>query len=199
MTRLVSVLVIQEAPCVTVTTVTYVTRERTLFFFQGHVRWPVITGTGMRRQLIGGDKGLSTFFTFEVLCSSATPSLHPLRHVLFEVWADVVGQLPLYPEAFSTVLAAVLLQCEVNAQVVLHGQLVGVGVVTNRAVIFTCLVRVLVVDQTSSVAVGPPTLVARIGAGVTSLLRFDPGLGLRRIAFPHSGFPGSGGLSASSA
>jgi hypothetical protein len=54
----------------------------------------------------------------------------------------------------------------VDAQVVLHSQLVGVGVVTNRTVVFTSLVRVLVVDQTSCVSIRSPTLVTGVGARV---------------------------------
>lgn len=82
----------------------------------------------------------------------------------------MTGELLLPPEGPPTLLAAVLLQSKVDAQVVLHGQLVGIGVVANRAVVFTSLVRVLVVDQTPRVAVGPSTLVAGVRSRVAVIL-----------------------------
>lgn len=49
--------------------------------------------------------------------------------------------------------------CKVGAHVILHGEPVGVRVVTNRTIIFTGFMRVSVVDQTSRVAIRAAALV----------------------------------------
>ena len=106
---LVSVLVVQKAPRVAVATVAYVAREWALLFFHGHVRLAVAAAAGVDGQLVGSGEGLPAFLALEVFCPPASPPPRPSRHVLFEVRAGVVRELSLYPEAFPTVLAAVLL------------------------------------------------------------------------------------------
>lgn len=64
-----------------------------------------------------------------------------------------------------------LLEAKVDAQVVLHGQLVGVGVVADGAVVLARLVRVLVVDQAAGVAVAAAALVADVGPRVVGVVR----------------------------
>lgn len=54
---------------------------------------------------------------------------------------------------------------------VLHGQLVAVGIVTYSTIILACFVRVLVVDQTPGVTITPPTLIADVRSGVIRIAR----------------------------
>lgn len=70
-----------------------------------------------------------------------------------------------------------------GAQVVLHGQLIGVRVVTNGTAVFTCFVRVPVVDQTSGVAVCASALVAGERPPIACLLTLDQGLRLSLLHF----------------
>lgn len=79
--------------------------------------------------------------------------------ILSEIGADVSKELFLSSEAFTTVLAGVSFVQKVGPQVVLHRQLIRVGVVANGTVIFTCFVRVFVVYQASCMAISAPTLV----------------------------------------
>lgn len=112
-------------------------------------------------------KSFPAFLTFEHPGFQEPP---PFSSVLSEVGADVSEQLLLSSEASSTVLAGVSFVQKVCPQVVLHRQLIGVGVVANGAVIFTCFMRVFVVHQASCMAISAPTLVARERSPVAGVL-----------------------------
>jgi len=76
---------------------------------------------------------------------------------LAESGCGVGGELPLGAEAFTTLLAVVLLLGEVEAQVVLHGQPVGVRRVADVTVVLPDFVKVLVIGQAAGMAVRLPT------------------------------------------
>lgn len=76
---------------------------------------------------------------------------------LAQAGRSVGGELPLCAEAFATLLAVVLLLGEVETEVVLHGQAVGVCGVADVAVVLSDLVKVLVISQATSVTVSLPT------------------------------------------
>lgn len=79
-------------------------------------------------------------------------------------------KLPLVPEAPATVSTGKLLQSEMHAEVVLHGQTVWVSGVTHVAVILANLVQILVVCQTAGMTVSASTLVAGEGAPAASVI-----------------------------
>lgn len=66
---------------------------------------------------------------------------------------SVSGKLPLSAKTFAALLTVVLLLGKVEAQVVLHGQPVGVRGVANVAVVLSNFMKVLVVGQAAGVAV----------------------------------------------
>lgn len=74
--------------------------------------------------------------------------------------AVVRQQLLSAAEAFAALWTRVLFVGEVGAQVVLHGQLVGVGVAADGAAVLARLVGVPVVDKAAGVAVCAAALVA---------------------------------------
>lgn len=82
--------------------------------------------------------------------------------------------------------------CKVGAHVILHGEPVRVGVVTNRTIIFTGFMRVSVVDQTSCVAIRAAALVTGKRPLVSALLLLRLDLLLLSVGQPSAG-SGMGG------
>ena len=87
------------------------------------------------------------------------------------------SKLFLSAESLATLLAVVLLLGEVETQVVLHGQPIGVCGVADIAMVLPDLMEVFVVGQTTCMAVCLATLVA--GKGTAPTLRLIKFLGPR--------------------
>lgn len=112
----------------------------------------MLGGAVVSRQLVGGGKAFAAAVTLKIhLGPGALRALAQAR-------CSVGGQLPLRAETFAALLAVVLLLSEVEAQVVLHGQPVGIRGVADVAVVLANFVKVFVVGQAAGVAVGLPTL-----------------------------------------
>ena len=90
-------------------------------------------------------------------------------------------QLALGAEAAAAVGAGELLHGEVHAQVVLHGQPVGVGGVAHIAVVLAGLVQVLVVGQAAGVPVGASALVTGERAPTLGVVGLWWARGARRL------------------
>lgn len=101
-----------------------------------------------------------------LIVSSRAPSTGT-RQVFAQLVGGVGLKLALSAETTATVRAGELLHGEVHAQVILHGQAVGVSGVAHVAVVLASLVQVLVIGQASSMTVAATTFFT--GEGPTTL------------------------------
>lgn len=105
------------------------------------------------RQLFCSSKAFATAIAFIVHLSTGSFA------TLAELGSRVGAQLLLGAKSFAALLAGMFLEGKVKTQMVLHGQAVGIGRVADIAVILSNLVEVLVIGQTASMSIGPPTLI----------------------------------------
>lgn len=99
------------------------------------------------RELIGRGKAFTASVALKVHLDPG--ALRPFA----QAGGSVGGELPLGAEAFPAFLAVVLLLGEVETQMVLHRQPVGVRRVAHITVVLPDLVKVLVVGQAAGVSV----------------------------------------------
>lgn len=102
---------------------------------------------------------------------------------LAEASCSVGGELSLGAETFTTLLAVVLLLGKVEAQVVLHGQPVGVRGVADVAVVLPNFVKVLVIGQAASVPIRLTAFLAgkRPPPSLSGVKLLGPGGASRRV------------------
>lgn len=117
----------------------------------GGRRRQMLGGAVVGRQLVGGGKAFTAAIALKVHGGPGA-----LR-ALAQAGGGVGGELPLGAETFATFLAVVLFLGKVEAQVVLHGQPVGVRRVANVTVVLPNFVKVLVIGQAAGVTVRFPT------------------------------------------
>lgn len=124
----------------------------------GGGRGEVLGGAVVSGQGVGRGEAFAAAVALEVHLGPG-----PLR-AFAQAGRGVGGQLPLGAEALPALLAVVLLLGEVEPEVVLHGQPVGVRGVADVAVVLPNFVKVLMVGQAAGVAVRLSALLAREGS-----------------------------------